>query len=70
MDISFYLYIKPLSMKTVRVVFFLCSFSLLVSSCSLFKKGSGCPTNGKNVGAEKVLDMSKKEQRKAGKFKA
>jgi len=57
-------------MKAVRYAIFFCSFSFLVTSCSLFKKGSGCPTNGKNVGAEKVLDMSKKEQRKAGKFKA
>jgi hypothetical protein len=57
-------------MKAVRFPIILFSFSLLVSSCSLFKKGSGCPSNGKNVGAERVLDMSKKEQRKAGKFKA
>ena len=65
-----YLYVKPLSMKTVRYTIYLLSFSLVVSSCSLFKKGSGCPSNGKNVGAERVLEMSKKEQRKAGKFKA
>jgi hypothetical protein len=57
-------------MKTVRFFIFIYSFSLLVSSCSMFNKGSGCPSNGKNVGAERVLDMSKKEQRKAGKFKA
>ncbi len=67
---SNYLYMKPLSMKTVRYFVYLLSFSFVVSSCSLFKKGSGCPTNGKNVGAERVLEMSKKEQRKAGKFKA
>ena len=57
-------------MKTVRYIIILSSFSLVVSSCSLFRRGEGCPTNGKNVGAEKVLEMSKKEQRKAGKFKA
>jgi hypothetical protein len=65
-----YLYSKPLSMRTVRHTFYFLGFSLLLTSCSLFKKGSGCPSNGKNVGAEKVLEMSKKEQRKAGKFKA
>jgi hypothetical protein len=57
-------------MKTVYYLFLFCSFSLIVTSCSLFKPKYGCGTNGKNVGAEKVLDMSKKEQRKAGKFKA
>ena len=67
---SNYLYCKPLSMKAARLFIVLFSFSLVLSSCSLFKKGSGCPTNGKNVGAERVLEMSKKEQRKAGKFKA
>jgi hypothetical protein len=36
----------------------------------LFNAKRGCPSNGKNVGAERVLEMSKKEQRKAGKFKA
>lgn len=57
-------------MKAIRYTIYLLGFSLVVSSCSLFKKGSGCPTNGKNVGAERALEMSKKEQRKAGKFKA
>ena len=70
MNFSNYLYMKPLSMKTVRYTVYLLSFSLVMSSCSLLKKGSGCPSNGKNVGAERVLEMSKKEQRKAGKFKA
>lgn len=57
-------------MKAVRYIFIISSFSFLVTSCSLFKAKRGCPTNGRNVGAESVLDMSKKEQRKAGKFKA
>lgn len=57
-------------MKTVRYIIILCSFSFLVTSCSLFKPKYGCPSNGKNVGAERVLDMSKKEQKRAGKFKA
>jgi hypothetical protein len=44
------------------------SFTLFFSSCSLFKRGEGCPSNGKNVGAEKLLDGSKTP--KAKKFKA
>ena len=57
-------------MKAVRYIFYISSFSFLVTSCSMFKAKRGCPSNGRNVGAEQVLDMSKKEQRKAGKFKA
>jgi hypothetical protein len=44
------------------------SFTLFFSSCSLFKRWEGCPSNGKNVGAEKLLDGSKTP--KAKKFKA
>jgi hypothetical protein len=55
-------------MKAVRFTIIFFSFSFLVSSCSLFKPGYGCPSNGKNVGAEKLLDGSKQE--KAKKFKA
>lgn len=54
-------------MKSIRLVFTMACFSLLLASCSVFKKGEGCPTNGKNVGAEKLLDGSKT---KAKKFKA
>ena len=57
-------------MKAVRYIIYLISFSFLVTSCSVFKAKRGCPSNGRNVGAERVLDMSKKEQRKAGKFRA
>ena len=52
----------------IRSLLTIAGFTLLLSSCSLFKKGDGCPTNGKNVGAEKVLDDSKTP--KAKKFKA
>ena len=48
------------------VVFFFCS-------CSIFKPKYGCPTNGKNIGAERVLSGDKetmKALRKAKKFKA
>ena len=57
-------------MKTLRIGLILFASTALLSSCSLFKPKYGCGTNGRNVGAEKALDMSKKEQRKAGKFKA
>jgi hypothetical protein len=55
-------------MKIVRFFLIAGSITLLASSCSLFKKGEGCPGNGKNVGAEKLLDGSKTT--KAKKFKA
>ncbi|MEO8766157.1 MAG: hypothetical protein ABI416_17780 [Ginsengibacter sp.] len=47
----------------------------LLSGCFIFKKKEtyGCPTNGKNVGAEKILSGDKaatKAARKAGKFKS
>ena len=57
-------------MKAVRYTFYLLSFSLFVTSCNVFKPKYGCGNNGRNIGAEKALDMSKKEQRKAGKIKA
>lgn len=61
-------------MKAVRNLTIFLSFSFLVTSCSfvnnVFQRKRGCPSNGRNVGAEKVMDMSKKDQRKAGKFKA
>ena len=66
----FYLYRNRKQMKAVRYLTIVLSLSFLVTSCSLFKAKRGCPSNGRNVGAEDVLNMTKKEQRKAGKFKA
>lgn len=46
---------------------------MMLSSCNLFKRGSGCPTNGKNVGAEKLISgdpAAEKAARKAKKFKS
>ncbi len=45
------------------------------TGCSLFRKNTkyGCPTNGKNVGAEKIASGDKdamKAARKAKKFKS
>jgi hypothetical protein len=45
-----------------------CSLVLAVSSCSLFAPKYGCPGNGKNVGAERLLSGEKVP--KAKKFKA
>jgi len=41
---------------------------IILSGCSLFHKGDkyGCPTDGRNVGAERLLS-GKKEDRKAAK---
>ncbi len=46
------------------VVILLVSF--IVSSCNVFKRTpkEGCPTNGKNVGAEKILSGEKVKRAK------
>ena len=50
---------------------------ILLSSCklwnSVFKPKYGCPSNGKNVGAEKILSgdpKASKDMKKAKKFKS
>jgi hypothetical protein len=49
--------------------------AMLLSSCSVWSKvfppKYGCPSSGRNVGAEKFLsnDMSKKEMKRASKAK-
>lgn len=56
-------------MKTIRYIIIACSFTLILSSCSLFKPKYGCGNNGgKNVGAEKIIDGS--APKKSAKFKA
>lgn len=57
-------------MKTLRFGIYVMMGAMLLSSCSLFKPKYGCGTNGRNVGAERALDLTKKERKKAGKFKA
>lgn len=54
--------------------FFILVFAFLLAGCSIFRKNEkyGCPTNGKNVGAERILSGDKaaiKAARKAKKFK-
>ncbi len=58
-------------MKKILIGIILC---WMFSSCSIFRRHEkyGCPTNGKNVGAEKILSGDKdaiKAAKKAGKFK-
>jgi len=64
-------------MKTVRLLTIGICLTLIFSSCrvwnNLFPAKYGCKTNGKNVGAEKLLSgdaASEKAARKAKKFKA
>ncbi len=48
----------------------LCIAISLSFSCNVFKKPQqGCPSNGKNVGAEKLLGESKEKIPKARKFR-
>jgi len=62
-------------MKSLRSILLFVTMSFILSSCSAWNKvfgpKYGCPSNGRNVGAEKLLsgDMSKKEMKKARKAK-
>ena len=59
-------------MKILRTLIVFCALILALSSCGMlsnvFKKKEGCGTNGKNVGAEKIL--SGETPKKTPKFKA
>ena len=64
-------------MKNLRFIFITVSLIFLLSSCrvwsNLFGTKYGCPTNGKNIGAEKLAGgdpKAEKEARKAKKFKS
>ncbi len=64
-------------MKNLRFFAVTMSLAILLSSCgvfsNLFKRKTGCPTNGKNVGAEKILSGdpdASKAARKAKKFRS
>lgn len=64
-------------MKNLRIVAFALSLTMLFSSCGMlnkmFKRKTGCPSNGKNVGAEKILSgdpKAMKDMKKAKKFKS
>ena len=64
-------------MKNVRFLFVMFGLMMMLSSCkawnSLFGPKYGCPTNGKNVGAEKLVSgdpEAEKAARKAKKFRS
>lgn len=64
-------------MKNLRFLAVALSLMVLLSSCgmfgNLFKRKQGCPTNGKNVGAEKILSGDpdgSKAAKKAKKFRS
>lgn len=64
-------------MKNLRFFAVALSLVTLLSSCgmfsNLFKRKTGCPTNGKNVGAEKILSGdpdATKNAKKAKKFRS
>ena len=64
-------------MKNLRTFAFALSLTMLLSSCgmlsNMFKRKTGCPSNGKNVGAEKLMSgdpKAMKDAKKAKKFKS
>lgn len=64
-------------MKNLRIIGVALSLMVILSSCGLFsnmfKKKTGCPTNGKNVGAEQILSgdpKAMKSVKKAKKFRS
>lgn len=64
-------------MKTNRLFWILILMAFSLTSCgrlsSLFKRKSGCPSNGKNVGAEQILSgdpKAMKSVRHAKKFRS
>ena len=57
-------------MKTARFFLIAASLGLALSSCgNLFKPKYGCPSSGKNVGAERLLS-DPSAARKAKKFRS
>ena len=62
-----------MSMKNILAIIVVICFLFTQASCNLFKPKYGCPTNGKNIGAEKLAagdPDAEKAARKAKKFKS
>jgi hypothetical protein len=60
------------NMKSIMTTLALICFMSMALSCNLFKPKYGCGTNGKNVGAEKLVSgdpEAEKSARKAKKFR-
>ena len=61
--------LQMVPMKTIRFLIILSATAFFLSSCSVFSKPKyGCGDNGKNVGAEKIIDGTSSGSGK--KFKA
>ena len=64
---------KMSDMKNFLLILAMVGCILLFASCNVFKPKYGCPTNGKNIGAEKLANgdpEAEKAARKAKKFKS
>jgi len=64
-------------MKLNRIIWLLILSCFLLTSCGLmrnmFRRKSGCPSNGKNVGAEQIISgdpKAMKSVRRAKKFRS
>lgn len=55
-------------MKSTRFLLLGLTLTLILSSCSVLRPKYGCPSDGRNIGAEKMLDGS--SVKKAKKFRA
>jgi len=68
--------INSAAMKILRLLTLAIMITVLLSSCGLWNKlfgpKYGCPSNGKNIGAERLISDPKaiKEAKKAKKFKS
>jgi hypothetical protein len=57
-------------MKKFITLLLICSIAYFMSACNVLKRPKeGCPSNGKNVGAEKLLGGSDEKIPKAKKFR-
>ena len=60
-------------MRNLRILSIAVLLIFILASCNLFKPKYGCPTNGKNIGAEKLANGdpdAAKAAKKAKKFKS
>ena len=60
-------------MKKILTIIITTGIVIGLASCSMFKPKYGCPTNGKNIGAEKLASGdpdAEKAARKAKKFRS
>lgn len=60
-------------MRSLLIIAGLVCYLTMACSCNLFKPKYGCPTNGKNIGAEKLASgdpAAEKAARKAKKFRS